>query len=287
MPIHPIYEDFFRFLQVLDSAREDPWEAYQKFYFHPHREFFAAYWKTYFPQMDLVSLQDRVRQVRRGHYATLEHLLEQSNPEPIVQRGLKRCRARMPECSEPDVYLMVGFFSADGFTLKVMDRPVIGIGLERYRNFVLLDIILAHEYCHCARHLALGSFSASDPRSLGQKLLDEGLCTVFSRQVYPRRKLADHLLISTRRLDWCQRNEALLESMAGRELNSSRLVPVFFGWGQPDEGVPARTGMYLGYRLVERALAEMGPEAFHKLLAMQDIAAVWPAERGANDNPNR
>jgi hypothetical protein len=277
MAIFALYEDFFRFLETLESL-EDPWTAYEEMYFRPHKDFFGAYWKAFFPLMDVRTLQDRVRQVRRGHYAALEHLIDQSEPEVIVQENLSRLRAHLPKFPEPDVYLMVGFFSADGFVINMEGGPAIGIGLERFQDFRLLDIILAHEYCHCARRRALGSSTETEPETLGQKLLSEGLSVYFSQRVYPKRRLFDHLLMSRRRLNWCQQNEALLKSMAGGELTSSRLVPVFFQRGKPGAGIPPRTGMYLAYRLVERALLERREEAFEELLTARDITAIWPVE---------
>lgn len=278
MAVFPIYEDFFRFLEVLEAV-EDPWEVYEEMYFRPHKNFFGAYWRTFFPLMDVRTLQDRVRQVRRGHYATLEHLINQSRPEDIVQENLSCCRAHLPKLPEPDVYLMVGFFSADGFVVNVKSRPAIGIGLERFKDFRHLDIILAHEYCHCARRLALASSTETEPETLGQKLLSEGLSVYFSKRIYPQRRLFDHLLMSRRRLNWCQQNEALLKSMAERELTSSRLVPVFFQRGKPGAGIPPRTGMYLAYRLVARALLEGREGAFEELLTARDIRAIWPIEK--------
>jgi hypothetical protein len=272
--IFPLYGDFFRFLESLNTGK-DSWEAYEEIYLRPHRNLFGTYWKTFFPQMDVRTLQDRVRQVRPGHYATLEYLVEKRKPEAIVQEVLPRCLALLPRFPEPDVYLMVGFFSADGFIVEVAGWPAIGIGLERFKDFRLLDIIVTHEYCHYARRLALGTSPDPDQETLGQKLLSEGLSVVFCQRLFPGRKLEDHLLMSRRRLNWCQKNEALLESMAKPELNSVAMVPVFFQRGKPEDGIPPRTGIYLGYHLVQRAAVERGEEAFEELLKAPDITAVW------------
>ena len=81
--------------------------------------------------------------------------------------------------------------------------------------------------------------------------------------------------MSRRRLNWCQENEASLESTARRDLDTSRLVPIFFQRGEPGAGIPPRTGMYLGYRFVERVLVERGEEAFEQLLGRKDVTAAW------------
>lgn len=282
MAIHSLYEDFFRFLKALETA-EDPWKAYQDLYFRPHKDFFGAYWRAFFPQMDLKTLQDRVRRVRPGHYVSLQQLVSHSRPEAIVEKVIAKCLTLLPRFPAPDVYLVVGFFSADGFTVDVTGWPVIGIGLERYRDFRLLNIILAHEYSHYARRLSLGSSVEPGSETLGRKLLAEGLSVAFSRHVYPRRKLEDHLLMSRRRLNWCRKNEALLESIAREDLGSSRLVPTFFGRGKPDVGIPPRTGMYLGYRLVERALEERGQGVLEGLGGVADITSILSADEGLDE----
>ena len=273
MPLLPIYRDFFRFLEVLETV-EDPWEAYQQQYIRPNRAFFGAYWQS-FPLFDERTLRGRVLQIKQGHYMVLEHLLAQIKPEEIVTESLSRCHALLPAIPEPDVFLMVGFFSADGFIVQVKGRPVIGIGLERFKDFRLLGLILAHEYCHYARRLILG---AAVEQTLGQKLLAEGLSVVFSQRAFPDRRLTDHLFMPPERLSWCRQNEAFLEALARPELGSCQMVPAFFLHGRPDAHIPPRTGMYLGYRLVQRALQERGEGGFEELLKAADIAAVWPTD---------
>jgi hypothetical protein len=270
MAIYPLYRDFFRFLQTLDSDG-DPWELYQKIYLGPHKRFLKAYWKSFFPQMDLGTLQDRVRRVSQGHYAALEHLIELNVPEVKTQDTLSRCLAHLPRFPEPDVYLMIGFFSSDGFVVEVEGWPAIGIGLERYKDFRLLDVILAHEYCHYARRLALGGSLRWGGETLAEKLLSEGLSVCFSQKIFPDRTLCDHLLMSPRRLNWCQANGQMLESIAQKEFTSTRLVPILFGRGDPGAGVPPRVGIYLGYRLVERMLKEEGEPSFEDLLSKSHL----------------
>ena len=275
MPIFPLYRDFFRFLEAIETGR-DPWEIYRDVYLRPHTKFFRAYWAAFLPHIDVGTLQNRVRQTRRGHYAVLEHLLAGNDLELRVAGTIERCHDRLPLMSPPDVYLMVGFFSADGFLVALEGRPAIGIGLERYRDFRLLDIILAHEYCHCARHATLGRSRPEADRRLDQKLLSEGLSVHFSRQVFPRRPLYDHLLMSRQRLNWCQENEKRLLDLIRKGLGGPRLIPVLFGTGSFTDGIPPRAGMYLGYRLVERMMGEGDGKDFEYLLTLGDVAAVWP-----------
>jgi hypothetical protein len=274
MPIYSIYQDFYTFLEAAGTTEDDLWDLYKRFYFQPHRSFFRAYWSTFFPHMDLGGLQDRVRQIRCGHYTALRQLTGNGQAERIIADALSRCRKLLTDVPEPEVYLSIGFFSADGFIVDLDDHPVIGIGLERYRNFDLLGIILAHEYCHYTRRLARGPSVGSDVIVPGEKLLAEGMSVVFSRHVFPVHKLEDHLLMSRDRLSWCQRNRDRLESLLSQEMDPPCLIDILFGRGDPDAGIPPRTGMYLGYRLVERALQVRGEKGFEELLGLADIATA-------------
>jgi len=275
MAVFPLYRDFFRFLEGIETDG-DPWEAYWDVYIRPHMEFFKAYWTAYLPHIDVKTLQDRVRRVRRGHYAVLEHLIATSDLDRKAAGAIERCSRLLDLDPLPDAYLMVGFFSADGFTVALQGQPAIGIGLERYRDVGLLDIILAHEYCHCARYRALEEDRLDTSRRLDWKLFSEGLSVFFSRRVFPHRPLWDHLLMSRQRLNWCQENETKMLSLIRDRLSSSQFISVFFGPDGFTAGVPPRAGMFLGYRLVEKLIEERGEEAFESLLAFSDVSAVWP-----------
>ncbi len=275
MAIFPLYRDFFRFLRAIQTGR-DRWQIYQELYIDPHRDFFKAYWTAFFPHIDAATFKDRVRRVRPGHYAALSDLIAHSDLSRTVADTLGLCQKRLPDIPRPDVYLMVGFFSADGFVVTLRGAPVIGIGLERYRDFHLLSIILAHEFCHYARHLTLGLNRSGCSEHLNRILFSEGLSVCFSRQVFPERPLYDHLLMSRQRLNWCQRNEQMLLALIRERPYSDQLIPVLFGASSFFNGIPPRAGMYLGYRLVEETLTKRGPEAFPELLTIRDVSAIWP-----------
>jgi len=275
MAIFPLYRDFFRFLEGM-QADGDPWEIYEEVYLRPHRDFLRAYWTAFFPGIDVATLRDRVRRVRRGHYAVLEHLVAGNDIDGAAAGVIELCRRRLPAIPEPDVYLMVGFFSADGFLVVLRGRPVIGVGLERYRDMRPLDIILAHEYGHFARQMILGSSRQGAAERLDEKLFSEGLSVHFSRQVFPGRSLGDHLLISRQRLNWCRENERILLELVRGRTGGDELIPALFGSGGLPRGLPPRTGMYLGYRLVEKVMAAGGGRSFEDLLALTDVAALWP-----------
>jgi hypothetical protein len=225
--------------------------------------------------------------VRRGHYTVLEHLAAENDLDRKTAVTIELCRRLLPRIPEPDVYLMVGFFSADGFLVTLRGRPVIGIGLERYRDLRPLDIVLAHEYCHYARQTVLGDDRRSSEEHLGEKLFAEGLSVHFSRKVFPERPLSDHLLISRQRLNWCRENEPMMLDLIRGRLPGGELIPVLFGTQSLSHGLPPRAGMYLGYRLVEKMMEKKGEPDFQELLIREEMPADWPPMNGIGHDQGR
>lgn len=263
MPLYLLYRDFVRFLQALDR-KEDPWECYQRHYLQPHQDFLFAYWRC-FQWMDLEQITQRVRRVRRGDYCSLETPPGGQPPEQIARETLRRCQQIVATATEPEVYLFVGFFSADAFVMPFKGKPVIGVGLERFKDFSSLGIILAHEYCHWLRQCKIGN----QPPTLGNKLLSEGLATVFSQLVFPHSPLHKYLFLSPERVSWCRQNLPILLKLIQPELNSYRLTALFFKKGNSE--IPPRTGNYLGYRFVAEYMTRCGRQKIRKLIEIENI----------------
>lgn len=272
MTFHLLHKDFLRFLHSLDH--EEAWKSYRKYYFDPHRKFLLNYWRT-FRWMDMDQLKERVYRIKRGDYSTLEDLLATTDLRSLGEEALVRCMGLLPAPQEPDVYFMVGFFSADGFVIEFRGKPVIGFGLERFKSFRPLPIIFAHEYCHYLRSLSHKDLFKADGRperkTLGEVLLAEGLSGVFSQLVFPKRHLSEHLFLPPERLYWCQKSEVRLRELIKSELQSPRLVPALFGPDHHKVGIPPRAGYYLGYRLTKDRLFKYGRESLNNLIHTDSI----------------
>ena len=267
MPIYPIYKDFMKFLNRLDKG-ENQWEAYQKYYLEPHRDFLLNYWQ-YLSDIGFEAIKQRVKRIKENHYSNLKSLLAQEIPEKIVENAYRRCKEIISPPYEPDIYLMVGFFSSEGFVIEFRNKPIIGIGLERFRDFNLLDIVFAHEYAHW---LTSSLSNANNPTgTLGNILLREGLAFVFSKLAFPNKPLYKHLFLSRARLNWCIANEEHLIAIAKLKINSATAVSNFFKLGDNELGIPPRAGNYVSYRLVERYLSSQGREKLKKLFYLKDI----------------
>ncbi len=268
MPIISVYEDFLKFLEELDKGGA-PWELYEQYYFRPHSDFLLCYWRN-FTWMNLDQIEARVERIRRNDYSTLESLLHRESPEEIVGRALRRCENIFPAPEEPTIYLIVGFFSSEGFVIQSGGKPVIGIGLERFRDFRPLGLIFAHEYCHYLRSLSSQGPAPEEERTLGYVLLSEGLSSLFSQLVFPERPLYEHLLISRATLNWCLANEDYVRSLLSLELDSPRLIPVLFKTGSHELGIPPRVGTYFGYSLLKEYQERTGA-AISQLLELDRL----------------
>lgn len=264
MPLISIYKDFLKFLDTSHSGGS-LWADYERLYFAPHRQFLSSYWGNCIG-LGLGELRERVEAVRLRHYSRLLSLLRSYDLEAVCRSTVQKCSSLLRWIDEPTVYLMVGFFSPDGFVIPVEDRPVVGIGLERYESFRNLPVILAHECCHYMQHL---QSARPDEYTVGESMLREGICIAFSRMVFPDRPLTEHLGMSRGRLNWMRANEELIRcaiepalKLTGRDAIRQYLYGVLHipdkmaadGSRTPISAGPNRSGLYIGFRMAEELL---------------------------------
>lgn len=269
MPFHFIYRDFLKFLDALDH--QDAWEAYEKYYLRPHRKFLESYWRT-FRWMDIGQIRDRVKKVKRGDYSTLVSLLKGFDLESEAEGILSKCTGVIEAPQEPEVYFMVGFFSADGFVIELGGKPVIGFGLERFKSWRALPIIFAHEYGHYLRHLWRSDepYFCDGSDLSGRSLLAEGLSTAFSERAFPEYPLREYLFFTQERLCWCQENEEYLWQALDRAFKGEVNFTIFWR-GDADLDIPPRAGNYLGYRLVKEYLMRHREIGLRSLLELKEV----------------
>ncbi len=255
MSVKPLYVDFFKFLEQLSEG--DPWASYQRLYLQVHEKFFEAYWQN-FSHFDRQQIAERVRQIKAGDYGLLRSLIELQEPAILAEEALQRCRTILPLDPEPPVYLFVGFFSVDGMSIEMETLPAIAIGLERFRDFQDLPLLISHEYGHCAQRLFLRNFFPEGERNLLFTIVAEGLSVLFSEAVYPEIPLHRHLYLTPERLQWARENQEILLELAGADLASTKLVPVLFGPGDPGAGLPPRLGYFVAREMLIHCLTHHG-----------------------------
>lgn len=262
MSIELLYVDFFRFLDHFKEG--DPWLLYQRLYLQPHRNFLEAYWET-FKHFDEAQIASRVRQIKKEDYGHLRSLINVEDPAGKVEETLEQCRSMLQLPVQPPVYLFVGFFSADGATVEVDGRPSIALGLERFKDFKDLSLLVAHEYCHCAQRLLKRGLFAGAERTLLLSVIAEGLAVLFTESLYPLTPLHRHLFLSPERLQWCKENREALLDLAGADLASAKLVPILFGEGDPNAGIPPKVGYFVAREMLGHCLSHHGVEEFRRL----------------------
>jgi hypothetical protein len=258
--VYDLSDDFFRFLDDL-HAGATPWTAYRKRYLDPHREVITAL-REQVVGVDEATWRDRVARIRPGDYAGLGALLAGADLAGIADETLRRCREALPCGETPDVYYVVGFFSPDAFLLDLGGSHQIAVGLERLSGLARLPLLIAHEYGHWARR----RLRPEEGATLGERMAAEGVSIVLTRQLYPRRPLADHLGVHRSRLNAFAEAEA-----AGWEAVASHLEETdpdvfqrFLSGAGRSRGLPPRIGVYLGYRAA-RALGRKGALALREL----------------------
>ena len=259
--IHPLYLDFFRFLE--EMAAEDPWPAYRRLYLEPHEDFLAAYWER-FDHFSPEQIAERVRRIKKEDYHQLRALVRMQDPAALAAGALRKCLEAFPLTPPPPVYLFVGFFSADGATVDVRRAPAIALGLERFKDFAEIPLLVAHEYCHCAQRLLLKGKVREEEGPLLHRMISEGLAVLFTEVVYPHLPLHRHLFLPPERLRWCRENQEALLELAGADLAERKLIPVFFGPGDPNAGLPPRLGYFLARQMVGHCLSHHGAEPFEE-----------------------
>lgn len=251
MTAHLLYQDFLLFLEALSEGPADPWSVYQEHYLAPHRTVLEAWWEQVIglPRETWI---DRVRQVRAQDYGLLQMMLAEGDLGETARDVMARCEAILPLSSEPEIYFLVGFYSPDAFTLRVEGEWAIGVGLERFRNQRLIPVLLAHEYLHCYRRGRL-----PPARALGERMVEEGFAVAFSTRVFPERPAHEHLLMRPGQVTVIREYEQRLWSVIRPKLgmvDHQLAARVIYGREERNQW-PSRSGVYLGWRMVEGFLA--------------------------------
>ena len=270
--IFSLYRQFLDFLRKISSSpagRTKKWPVYLEYYYRPHKEFLDAYF-SHSPLADPAVLEERVEAVKAADYAGLKSLCDLSPPEPIIEEAFEKCLAVVSPPRKPEAYLFVGFFSPEGFVMDLRGRPILGFGLERFRDFRLLPVIFAHEYVHYL--LRLANPEVPESQNIRWLIISEGLAAVFPAFVFPGLLPADYFLFRRDRLNWCQANEARLRDIYCSGRFSPQELLDFYERGNPGLDLPPRAAKYLGFRAVQRYLAQDPEASFSRLLLDKKLA---------------
>jgi hypothetical protein len=248
--VHSLYKDFFEFLKRITS-QSDKWALYNAHYYQLHQDFLDRYF-SHFPLIDFLNLKERVEAIRPSDYSQQKSLISVCPPGPIIKEAYEKCISIVHPKEKPVVYLIIGFFSPDGFVMDFKGKPVICFGLERFKDFNWLKILFAHEYAHFLLNLSRGE--VPEDEKFKWLLLSEGMCTYFSQLAFPEYKLPDHFLFRRDRLNWCLKNEPCLREIYCSGKYSSQQLIDFYKNGNAELDLPPRAGKYLSFLAVKKYL---------------------------------
>jgi uncharacterized protein YjaZ len=255
MKVHCLYRDFFVFLRMV-NLESDPWASFRRYYFDKHRGFLSHIWFQYqgYTQRNI---RERVGMLKKEDYAQVESALKLFDVEEHTREVIQHCKSLLHNPDPCHVYLFLGFFSPDGFVTEYENRWVICVGLERFRSFKNYDILVSHEYCHYLLNKTGGR--AAD--ALLHRLIREGIAVCFSRLAYPGRKESAYIFQNEERFRALAERFDDIMGRAGRgEIGVEEL------FGSHTETIPARSGYYLGYRLVRDFIEGRGIDDVQTLL---------------------
>lgn len=281
------------FLAVLQSS--EPERAYHE-YLAAHRELLEAYWHNYVIEPVGPQFDDIVRDTVRADRADLTALLQRVDVVRLAHETEERCRTLLDVDTPVDVVLMVGVGAANAGELVVGGRGVAFVCLEHFTSIAnpdtrslgldpeLLPMWLAHEIAHCVRYTSPRSRSemrdlvaeaggyysyweTGRRATLREHLVNEGLAVQAARAFSPGHAPWEYFGYARKQYTRIRELEAVLTRSVADDLDRSGLGLRlrYLSGGMSDEArtvqryvMPERSGYFLGARMVESAIADLG-----------------------------
>ncbi len=281
------------FLAVVEAP--DPMEAYLR-YLTEHAPVLHAYWHNYILDPDSPHAEDVIRRTIEADRRDLRALLLHVDVERLADETQARCE-ELFEIEEPfDVCLMVGVGGANAGELVVAGRGIAFVCLEHFtgkpnpESFglglrpALMGLWLAHEIAHVARYTAHDSESelasviremrgnydyweTGSRTSLRELLVNEGLAVAGAMAATPGFERWEYLGYSGRVYRRLRQLDAFLTRAVAGDLDRTGLgyrLRYLSGGVPPAQRmvngkvIPERAGYYLGLRMVESIVANVG-----------------------------
>ena len=303
------------FLAVLQSS--EPEIAYHS-YLASHRDLLEAYWHNYVIEPVGPQFEDVVRETVAADRSDLRAMVQRIDVVELARATEARCAELFEIDSDIDVVLMVGVGAANAGELVVNGRGIAFVCLEHFTSMAnptsrglgldpeLLPMWLAHEIAHCVRYTS--PRSSSDFRdlvadaggyysywetgrhaSLREHLVNEGLAVQAARAFSPGHAPWEYFGYARRQYSRIRELESVLARAVSDDLDRSGLGLRlrYLSGGMSDEArtvqryvMPERAGYFLGARMVEADVADMGLSRAVRASAAE-LCAVGDAARTA------
>jgi hypothetical protein len=300
------------FFAVLQSAEPDA--AYHR-YLDAHRPLLDAYWHNYVIEPTGPQFDEVVRHVVRADRDDLRAMLARTDVIALARETLRRCRTLFDMDSDIDVVVMVGVGAANAGELVVNGRAAAFVCLEHFTSVVnpstrslgldpeLIPMWLAHELAHGVRYTSPDSRSelrdivaasggyysyweAGQRATLREHLVNEGLAVHAARQLSPGHATWEYFGYERRQFTRVRELEHVLIQAVADDLDRAGLGLRlrYLSGGMSDAArtvhrhvLPERSGYYIGARMVEQAVAELGLARALRASAMELTTPVSSA----------
>lgn len=296
--------EFLAAVEALDRV-----EAYCR-YLTNHLPVLEAYWHNYILDLDSPHAQAVIERVVTADRRDLHALFDAVDVVACAEETIRRCEECFEVDRPFDVYLMVGVGGANAGELVVGGRGIAFVCLEHFTGRpnhetlglglqpALLAPWIAHEVAHTVRYTSPDSRSelARIVRELGgyydywesgsratlqELLVSEGLAVAAAQIVAPQLEPWEYLGYTRRQYRRLRQLEAFLTRAVEPELGRSGLgyrLRYLMGGASAAQRlvagkvIPERAGYYLGLRMVEPMVAQVGigralraaPEAYRE-----------------------
>jgi hypothetical protein len=301
------------FLAALEAP--DPMAAYRR-YIDDHLPVLKAYWRNYIIDLDSPHAESVFRRTVEAERKDLHVMLDSFDVVQAANDTTARCEDLYEIDCPIDVYLTVGVGGANAGELVVGGRGIAFVCLEHFTGRAnpdtlglglspqLISLWLAHEIAHAVRYVSPTSNSemrrivaemggyydfweTGSRASFRELMVNEGLAVAAARKAVPGFEPWDYLGYGRRQYRRLRELEAFLTHHLHTELDNSGLgyrLRYLAGGASPAQRlvggkvIPVRAGYYLGHRMVETAVVELGvPTALRTdsadFEALEDVAA--------------
>ncbi len=284
------------FLAVLEAR--NPAEAYRR-YLESHRTVLEAYWHNYILELDSPHAEQVISRTLAADRRDLQALFKCIDLKVLAEEAVRRCEDTLEPDRPFDVYLMVGVGGANAGELVVAGRGIAFVCLEHFTGRPnpetyglglppqLIQLWIAHEVAHLVRYTSFSSRSemarlieqaggfydyweTGSRATLRELLVNEGLAVAAARRAIPGFEPWDYLGYNRRQYRRLRELDAFLRRVTEPELDSSGLgyrLRYLAGGASPalrlvgGRVIPERAGYYIGLRMVEPAIDQLGMAA--------------------------